>query len=103
MGSYCAVNKSFSTSCSKQKWIVFDSVPLSPNNMENDLNIRSIFTSAKIQRNELESSSEPTSSAYQENLQAAIHSLEECRKIAGRISLFSPNETEDDISSGDLQ
>ncbi|KAM0803009.1 tapa protein [Usnea florida] len=71
--------------------------------MESDLNIRSIFTSAKIQRNELESSSEPTSSAYQENLQAAISSLEECRKIADRISLFSPNETEDDISSGDLQ
>ena len=83
---------------------MFDSVPLNPNNMENDLNIRSIFTSAKIKRNELESSSsEPTSSAYQENLQAAINSLEECRKIAGRISLFSPNETEDDISSGDLQ
>ena len=98
-----AVNISFSSSYSKQKWIVFDGVPLSPNNMDTDLNIRSIFTSAKIQRNELESSSEPTSPAYQENLQAAIKSLEECRNIAGRISLFSPNETEDDISSGDLQ
>lgn len=71
--------------------------------MDIDINIRSLFTSAKTQRNELESSPDPTSSVYQENLEAAITSLEECRKIADRISLFSPNETEDDISSGDLQ
>lgn len=74
-----------------------------PHNMDTDTNIRTLFTSAKNQRKELESFSEPTSSVYQENLQAAITSLEECRKIADRISLFSPNETEDDISSGDLQ
>lgn len=82
---------------------MFDSVKLIPNSMDTDMNIRSLFTFAKHQRNELESASEPTSSVYQENLQAAITSLEECRKIADRISLFSPNETEDDISSGDLQ
>lgn len=71
--------------------------------MDTELNIRTLLTSAKNQRKELETSPEPTSSIYQENLQAAITSLEECRKIADRISLFSPNETEDDISSGDLQ
>ena len=71
--------------------------------MDTDINIRTLFTSAKTQRKELESFSDPTSSIYQENLQAAIKSLEGCRKIADRISLFSPNETEDDISSGDLQ
>lgn len=71
--------------------------------MDTDINIRTLFTSAKNQRKELESSPDPTGSDYQENLQAAITSLEECRKIADRISLFSPNETEDDISSGDLQ
>lgn len=70
-------------------------------NKEKD--IRTLFTSAKTQRNELESFADPTSSIYQDNLQTAIASLEECRKIADRISLFSPNETEDDISSGDLQ
>lgn len=71
--------------------------------MDTDINIRTLFSSAKNQRKELDSSLEPISSFYQENLQAAIKSLEECRKIADRISLFSPNETEDDISSGDLQ
>ena len=76
---------------------------LESNKMDSDINIRTLFTTAKNQRKELESSPDPTSSVYQENLQAAITSLEECRKIADRISLFSPNETEDDISSGDLQ
>ena len=71
--------------------------------MDHDINIRSLFATAKAQRKELESSPDPTSSVYQENLESAITSLEECRKIADRISLFSPNETEDDISSGDLQ
>lgn len=71
--------------------------------MDANKDIRTLFTSAKTQRNELESFPDPTSSVYQVNLQAAIASLEECREIADRISLFSPNETEDDISSGDLQ
>ena len=71
--------------------------------MDSDRDIRTLFTSTKTQRKELESSPDPTSSIYQDNLQAAITSLEECRKIADRISLFSPNETEDDIPTGDLQ
>ena len=71
--------------------------------MDTDINIRTLFISAKTLRRELESSPNPTGSDYQENLQAALINLEECRKIADRISLFSPNETEEDISSGDLQ
>ena len=76
---------------------------LTQNTMDSNVDIRSLFTSAKTQRKEFDSSADPTSSVYEENLQAAITSLEKCRKIADRISLFSPNETEDDISSGDLQ
>jgi len=71
--------------------------------MEGQANIRTLFASAKNQRKQLEVSSDPTSALYQENLQAAIATLEECQRIADRISLFGPNETEDDISSGDLQ
>ena len=73
------------------------------NTMDSDRGIRTLFTSAKTQRTELEASTDLTSTSYQENLQAAIASLEECRKIADHISLFSPNEIEDDISSWDLQ
>ena len=71
--------------------------------MEHQSNIRVLFSSARNQRKELEQSSDPTSTIYQENLQAAIATLEECRVIADRITLFSPNETEEDIPSGDLQ
>lgn len=65
--------------------------------------IRTLFTHAKSQRTDLESAPSTTSFAYQENLQAAIHSLETCRQIADRLSLFSSNETVEDLSSGDLQ
>jgi len=71
--------------------------------MEPESSIRGLFASAKAQRKELDSFSDPTTSLYQENLQAAIASLEECRRLAERISLFSPNEAEDDVVSGDLQ
>ena len=71
--------------------------------MDSDINIRVLFTTAKNKRKDLESSPDLTSSLYQENLQAAITNLEECRKVADSLSLFSPNETEDDIASGDLQ
>lgn len=71
--------------------------------MEPDQNIRSLFTTAKTQREQLETSPDSTSALYQENLQSAITALEACRKIADRIALFSPNETEEDIASGDLQ
>lgn len=71
--------------------------------MEPENSIRSFFASAKAQRKELDSFSDPTTSVYQENLQAAIASLEECRRLAERISLFSSNEAEEDVASGDLQ
>ena len=70
---------------------------------EPESSIRSLFASAKAQRKTLETFSDSTTSIYQENLRAAIASFEECRRLAERIALFSPNEAEDDISSGDLQ
>ena len=71
--------------------------------MEIHSNIHNLFAAARNERKELDQSSDPTSSLYQENLKAAITTLEKCRTIADRISLFSRNETEDDIASGDLQ
>ena len=72
-------------------------------NMEPESSIRGLFASARAQRKDLDSSPDPTASLYQENLQAAIANLEECRRLAESISLFSPNEAEDDVASGDLQ
>ncbi|MCJ1390701.1 hypothetical protein MMC18_003562 [Xylographa bjoerkii] len=69
---------------------------------EAGVNIRTLFASAKDLRRQLESL-QSTTQTYQENLQKAISTLEECRKLADKVSLFSPNETEEDIPSGDLQ
>lgn len=71
--------------------------------MESQTNIRTLFAASNAQRKELDAIPDPSSALYQENLQAAIATLEECRNIAHHISLFSDNETEDDIPTGDLQ
>lgn len=68
---------------------------------ESQTNIRNLFATAKQLQKQLESL-ESSSQVYQDNLQGAISTLEECRKLADKVSLFSPNETADDISSGDL-
>lgn len=66
--------------------------------------LRELFSDAEDLRNTLESSSTPTNStAFQENLASAIATYEECLQIAQRISLFSPNETLEDINSTNLQ
>lgn len=62
-----------------------------------------LFAAMRSQRSALESGLEPNNLTYQETLQSAIASLDECRQLAERLSLFSPNETADDIASGDLQ
>ena len=69
---------------------------------ESQSNIRSLFSRAQLLRRQLDSL-ETTTQLYQENLQTAISTLEACRQLADNVSLFSPNETQDDISSGDLQ
>lgn len=71
--------------------------------MESQLNVRTLFSTSKAQRKELDVIPDSGSALYQENLQAAIATLEECRRIADRISMFSDNESEDDIPTGDLQ
>ena len=69
---------------------------------ESQSNIRTLYAVAKALSKDLENW-ETTSQIYQDNLRAAISSFEECRRLADRVSLFSPNETQDDISSSDLQ
>ena len=66
-------------------------------------NIRTLFNSGKQLLQQVEGSHDIASSAYQENLRTAITTFEECRKLADNISLFSQNESLEDIASGDLQ
>ncbi|KAL6710208.1 Type 2A phosphatase-associated protein 42 [Coniothyrium glycines] len=72
--------------------------------MENESqNIRSLFSSAERIREILSASYEPNSASYQENLNVAITTYQQCLKLAEQVSLFSPNETLEDITSSDLQ
>lgn len=68
-----------------------------------DQNIKSLYVKAERYRQEIESSYDSSTDTYRQNLLAAIESYEECRKLVDRLALFSPNESSDDISSGDLQ
>jgi immunoglobulin-binding protein 1 len=67
--------------------------------------LRGLFSRAERGREDLSSSYETNTPTYQENLElsATIATYEECLKIAEQVSLFSPNETLEDISSSDLR
>jgi len=66
------------------------------------LSLRSAYTGAEAKRQVLENSPF-NSSAFEESLLAALHLYEQCLQIASRISLFSPNESLEDLASTDLQ
>lgn len=65
--------------------------------------IKSLFSSAEHQRKDIESPWGTDTAIYQQNLAAAIATYDDCLKLADKLSLFSPNETLEDITSGDLQ
>lgn len=67
-----------------------------------DQNIKSLFAQAERRKQEVEQAYDRNSTAFHDNLAAAIENYEECRVLADRQSLFSPNEILEDISTGDL-
>lgn len=70
---------------------------------EENRSLRSVYDDAEKKRSTIESSFDSNAASFQDNLTAAIQLYEECIKIADQISLFSPNETLEDITTGDLQ
>lgn len=72
--------------------------------MEDDpQTLKSCWTQAERHRRNLENSLDSNGDAFQENVASAIAQYQECLKIAAQISLFSSNETLEDVSSHDLQ
>jgi immunoglobulin-binding protein 1 len=65
--------------------------------------IRALFLTAERLRNDLSASYDSNSPTYQENLTTAITTYESCLTLAEQVSLFSPNESLDDVSSSDIQ
>lgn len=70
--------------------------------MESPHTLRGSFAEAETKRQNVESCAS-TGSHLQELLLGAIAAYEECLKLVNRMSLFSPNETIEDIRSEDLQ
>jgi len=66
-------------------------------------NIKSLFSSAESKRQTIEASWDTNTTTYQQNLASAIADYEDCLRLADRLSLFSPNETLEDLASGELQ
>ncbi|KAF2645253.1 type 2A phosphatase-associated protein 42 [Massarina eburnea CBS 473.64] len=65
--------------------------------------IRALFLTAERLRNQISNAYDSSTPTYQENLSAAIATYESCLTLSEQVSLFSPNESLDDISSSDLQ
>ncbi|KAK5165183.1 Type 2A phosphatase-associated protein 42 [Saxophila tyrrhenica] len=70
---------------------------------EVDRSLRSVFEDAETKRSSIENSYDSNSSTFQDNVRSALQLYEQCLQIADRISLFSPNETLEDINTADLQ
>ncbi|KAI5300320.1 hypothetical protein KEM55_008211 [Ascosphaera atra] len=70
---------------------------------EDSQSLRSLFQSALKDKTTLESTpADTTSDAYRDKLRATIRTFEECHKRIQHVSLFSPNESLEDINTSDL-
>ncbi|KAI5925286.1 TAP42-like family protein [Camillea tinctor] len=64
--------------------------------------LKSIFQTAEQKRQALDGAYEGSSPTYHDDLALALNSYQECLEIIYKISLFSPNEALEDISTSDL-
>ncbi|KAF7716634.1 Uncharacterized protein PECH_006475 [Penicillium ucsense] len=71
--------------------------------MEESQSLRSLFQSAKDAKAGLESRGDTNSQEYQDTVNTAIAKFGECQRQVSVLSLFSSNESLDDISTGDIQ
>lgn len=71
--------------------------------MEESQSLRSLFQSAKDAKAELESRGDTNSQSYQDAVNTVIAKFDECQRQVSVLSLFSANESLDDLSTGDLQ
>ena len=71
--------------------------------MDQGQSLKSIFEDAERKRRLAEEISDRNSPDYQNNLTTAIRSYRDASRLADSLSIFSPNETVDDISTNNLQ
>jgi immunoglobulin-binding protein 1 len=67
-----------------------------------DTSLRQTFDQVKQKQQELDNL-DPQSAAFKHVLQSAIQSLERCQKLIVDLSVFSPNEELEDVSTQNMQ
>lgn len=70
---------------------------------ESSQSLQAVFESAKAQKKSLESDSAASNGQYQEQLSAAISTFARCQSMVSQLSVFSRNESVEDIATADLQ
>jgi hypothetical protein len=65
--------------------------------------LRALFESAKAQKKSLESDSPISNPSYQDKLNATISTFERCQAVVSGLSIFSSNESLEEVSTADLQ
>lgn len=65
--------------------------------------LREVYASATTLRTKLDEYTDRNTDAYRSDLNGAIAALRECQDLISRLSLFSPNETLEDITSNEIQ
>ncbi|EED23278.1 TOR signaling pathway regulator (TapA), putative [Talaromyces stipitatus ATCC 10500] len=65
--------------------------------------LKELFQAAKEQKLSLETSAEPNSDAYRQQVSDTINKLQECQRLISQLSLFSSNEGLEDVSTANLQ
>lgn len=70
--------------------------------MDEPRTLKSIFADAEEKRHALENTYEAASPRYKDDLSAAIDDYLECLQLISKLSIFSPNESVEDISTSDL-
>ncbi|KAJ5568552.1 hypothetical protein N7450_011038 [Penicillium hetheringtonii] len=71
--------------------------------MEETQNLRSVFSSAKEDKASLDSRGDTTTETYRDLVNATIAKFQECQRQVSIVSLFSSNESIDDLSTEDIQ
>jgi hypothetical protein len=71
--------------------------------MEEPQSLRSLFASAKEQKDKLGSRGDINTEAYRDDVNATIAKFQECQRQISMLSLFSSNESLEDISTNDIQ
>ena len=69
---------------------------------EESQSLRSLFEEAERLRSTLDTFPNSNSSTFQEALAKSIERYERCAQAANHVSLFSPNESAEDVATGDL-